>query len=246
MTMVSFTRLDGTTIRVASWAVVAVRTDLGSLPSPLRAYIEMLGTDTPELVTSDMATVVSAIDELGAVLLIDPNSGQPTTVFARYVTSIRVDPSAPTTRCYVSVAGKQTPYYADAPASVVAALVDAAMVSAGPVMSTVFTPVGTIVTNLDSLTMTQAYGLRIGNVCAVWGGAAIDATVAGVTEFRASIPWASTFAVSNELTGQSSVVSEFPGLVRADVPTGSAQVRTTVVSTAALSLRYSYGYVKLP
>ena len=245
MSLLTLAQVDGVTVFAASNQVVAIRQDAANPTT--RCYVTMQGIETPVSVAVCWAALVVTVDaELSNQYIALLTTGEQVSLSLVYIYQLRPDPSAPLSRTLVVMGAQGTPFMVGALASVLAAAINAYNTFGIPTKSLVFVPTGTIVTNLDSLTMTQAYGLQVGNVCAVWGGAAINATVAGVTEFRASIPWASTFAVSNDLTGQSSVVSEFPGLVRADVPTGSAQVRTTVVSTAALSLRYSYGYVKLP
>lgn len=92
---------------------------------------------------------------------------------------------------------KSTKTYADTKqtAAQVQALIDMAVASLPVTSSGVYAPVASDLSNLDSVAISDAQYLRIGNTVTVSGRYTVTATVPGTAiEFRMTLPVASTFA----------------------------------------------------
>lgn len=72
-----------------------------------------------------------------------------------------------------------------------------------------YTPTGTIVTNLDSVTPVVSTYVRVGNVVCVFGRVGVDPTASGSLSFRLSLPIASNFGSTTDATGYGQIFSPF-------------------------------------
>lgn len=70
-----------------------------------------------------------------------------------------------------------------------------------PSQSGTYTPTGTVVTNLDSVTPNVSHYVRVGDEVTVFGSTAVDPTASGSITFGISLPIASNFAASTNASG---------------------------------------------
>lgn len=132
----------------------------------------------------------------------------------------------------------------DLTAAQVATIISSAIASALNIVTGVYTPTLTIVTNLDSVTAAQCQYMRVGTTVVVSGRFTADATAAGLTEFGLSLPIASNIGAREDLggVGSSNVVAgqvvEFSG----DLTNDRAAVRWTAVDTASRVHNFIFMY----
>lgn len=108
-----------------------------------------------------------------------------------------------------------------------------------------YTPTGTGVTNVDSVSPGEANWIRVGASVSVYFYAACDATAAGATTtvFRLSLPIASNFSASNQLSGSASTQGIWQAVdITADTTNDEASVRYTSPVTTAIGIVGTFGY----
>ncbi len=94
--------------------------------------------------------------------------------------------------------------------------------------SGLWTPTLTIVSNLDVLTLVNAFFAISGNLVQCYLAATADPTAAGVYSFRAALPTGSRIADARDIIGVCSpeTLAVFGGSVKADVASGEALIST--------------------
>lgn len=102
-----------------------------------------------------------------------------------------------------------------------------------------YTPTGTIVTNLDSVTPGTFWYQRVGDVVAVWGRVTFDPTAASSVTFGLSLPIASALTVSTELVG---VCGSWIGFISGDATNDRAdcQISSNVTTSTVVNIAFSY------
>lgn len=111
------------------------------------------------------------------------------------------------------------------------------------VASGTYTPTGTIVANIDTLTPRSAQWLRVGNVVTVSGAVDIDPTTTGSTTFGLSLPLASDLALYNLGGAGAETTGSFMMAINADVANNRANFQYTSPDTLADGFTYSYTYL---
>jgi len=120
--------------------------------------------------------------------------------------------------------------------------------SYGNIFSGTYTPAGTGVTNVTTITPTGCQYARIGNYVMVSGAVTVDATATGATEWRITLPVASNLTSSNNLGGTFSTYSSGNqdtdnGCIIADATNDQALFRATLTQTVATAYSFSFGYI---
>lgn len=107
-----------------------------------------------------------------------------------------------------------------------------------------YTPTGTAVSNVDSVTPSPSHFVRVGNTVVQSGRLGIDATAAGVASVRLSLSVASAFSASNEATGTVTGIALNASGNRVEAETTNDQLLITVdtTSTANQVVWYSCAY----
>ena len=108
-----------------------------------------------------------------------------------------------------------------------------------------YSPTGTIVANLDSITMYGGSGyVRVNDIVVVAGAVLADATAAGgtATSLGVSVPVASNFGGVVQCTGVVGGPLGMVGTITADVANDRAQMDWASQSTAAQTLTYIFLY----
>jgi len=108
-----------------------------------------------------------------------------------------------------------------------------------------YTPTGTGVTNIDSVTPGEANYIRVGSSVFVSFYAAADPTAAGgaTTVFRLSLPIASDLSATNHLSGSGSTQGVWQAVdITADTTNNEASVRFTAPVTTAIGIVGTFGY----
>jgi hypothetical protein len=118
----------------------------------------------------------------------------------------------------------------------------------GNIFSGTYTPTGTGVTNVATISTTGCQYARIGNYVMVSGSITVDATSAGLTEWRMSLPVASGLTSSNNLGGTFSTFSAGDqdtdnGCIIADATNDQALFRATLTQTGSTAYSFSFGYI---
>lgn len=106
-------------------------------------------------------------------------------------------------------------------------------------MST-YTPVYASIANIDAVTGTLNYQ-RLGNSVEVWGTAIIDPTTTGAVDFSITLPIASNFTVTGDLSGMAAndSITIVPYRVFGDPTLNIARAKTTVPDVDTVDLPYS-------
>jgi hypothetical protein len=75
--------------------------------------------------------------------------------------------------------------------------------SSGPIQVLTYTPTIVLSSNLDAVTPSDFFGLRVGDRALVGMRAVVNPTAGGstATQFTFTLPWATTFAAGGQLTG---------------------------------------------
>jgi hypothetical protein len=109
----------------------------------------------------------------------------------------------------------------------------------------VYTPTGTTVANVDSITPAQAIYQRNGSVVTVSGYVAINPTAAASTFTQAglSLPIASNFVDTLDLSGVATSFSGQVGAIQADATNDRAMIEFNSGTTADTPFRYVFQYV---
>lgn len=105
-----------------------------------------------------------------------------------------------------------------------------------------YTPTATIVTNLDSVTPNQMEWMRIGNVVFVAGSVRIDPTAPGIVSYRITLPIASNFTLSSQLSGVCVTTSASIGNFVGDATNDAASVVAINSLTTAYDHIFTFGY----
>lgn len=106
-----------------------------------------------------------------------------------------------------------------------------------------YTPTGTGVTNVDSVTPGLATYMRIGDIVSVAGFMAVNHTTnADATVVRLSLPIASAFTAQDDLGGACGAQDNLGGMVEADDTNDEALFRWVAPTSATRFIAYSYQY----
>lgn len=109
-----------------------------------------------------------------------------------------------------------------------------------------YTPTGTAVANVDSITPQVCYWSRTGSIVTVWGGVALDFTAGGgaTSDARLSLPVASNFGASTDAAGSGANASanSAPLFVNADVTNDALFIRTFAPNTTSNSYAFMASY----
>lgn len=126
----------------------------------------------------------------------------------------------------------------------VASADDLAGVDAVPTLASgSYTPTGTTVTNLDSITPGLATWTRVGDIVSVAGFFAVNHTANGAqTVARLSLPVASALAAQDDLGGACGAEDNLGGMVEADDTNNEALFRWQAPTSATRFIGYSYQY----
>lgn len=113
-----------------------------------------------------------------------------------------------------------------------------------------YTPTGTGLTNVSSITPGVAQWMRVGNVVTVSGSVSVTPTAAAPTKttFNLTLPLASNFAASSQCGGgggRNLAAQVEAALVLADTVNDQATIAFMATSTGAATLYYSYQYLVL-
>lgn len=133
--------------------------------------------------------------------------------------------------------------FVDGVTSNIQAQLDSKTTFGGVIASGTYTPIGTIINNLSSLSDLSARYIRIGNIVHVSGRALIDPVATGVTSFRITLPVASDFTADNHCDGVvASASSNAGGQVHADTVNNQAQISILEVATGGHFIGYEFTY----
>lgn len=103
-----------------------------------------------------------------------------------------------------------------------------------------YTPTGTIVTNLDSVTPGLFFYQRVGDVVSGWGPVTYDPTAGSSCSFALSLPIASNFAAATDAAG---VSNRATGEIAADSTNDRLSVlMSSNASTASTTAYFSFAY----
>lgn len=105
-----------------------------------------------------------------------------------------------------------------------------------------YTPTGTAVTNLDSVTPQVARWVRVGDQIFVSGTTAADPTASGTIVFDLSFPVASALTAANQVAGNATHSSLIAGAVNGNATDDRATFTVANTSTTAVNITYLYGY----
>ena len=107
-----------------------------------------------------------------------------------------------------------------------------------------YTPVSTIVTNLDTVVQTVAQYMRVGSTVTVSGSFTADPTATGNCNFRLDLPIASNFASNFQAGGTATGISEDlnPIVIYADETNNEVRVNWTTTLTSNTTYFYHYTY----
>ncbi len=105
-----------------------------------------------------------------------------------------------------------------------------------------YTPTGTVVTNLDSVTPQQGTYLRVGNMVYVAVLVDVDPTASGNIQFRLSLPIASAITASRQLVGTSVDSAAGRGFVGGDATNDAALCTSTNTGTTSYTSYITFGY----
>ena len=106
-----------------------------------------------------------------------------------------------------------------------------------------YTPTGTVVTNLDSVTPGIFSYLRVGDCVFVSGVVASDPTASGLTVFGLSLPIASAFSASYQANGSGVAVPGFVAYIVADATHDRVEVTVPLnTSTTSYNTRIIFAY----
>ena len=121
--------------------------------------------------------------------------------------------------------------------------IDVPTSAAGNVYSGTYTPTTTVGTNVSAATAYLANYARVGNWVHVSGVIDLDPVSIGATDFQISLPVASNFSTSLELSGVlvANGVTESMGIV-ADTANDTARVTGITVNTANHQTEYQFSY----
>lgn len=110
-----------------------------------------------------------------------------------------------------------------------------------------YTPAGTAVANVSSVTPGAAQYLRIGNVVTVSGSASVTPTLTAgtLTQFRITLPVASNFAGTGNAcgTGTVQVTPYAPALVSSDAATDQAVIGFNATTAGAQTVHFHFTYL---
>ncbi len=91
------------------------------------------------------------------------------------------------------------------------------------IKSGTYDPTVTIVSNVDSAFATECQYMRVINTVTVSGSVSIDATAAGTTQVRLTLPTQATLVIAANLAGTGvSVTSQIPAVIYGDTATSTA------------------------
>jgi len=116
----------------------------------------------------------------------------------------------------------------------------------GYISSGTYTPTATGVTNIGTSSSWAANYYRVHNMVTVWGTAGIDPTAtATLTEVRITLPVASAFTTSSDLSGTMGRNSSATGLglVVADTTNDQALLRWVTDSAASVTYNFHFSYI---
>ena len=105
-----------------------------------------------------------------------------------------------------------------------------------------YTPTGTIVTNLDSITPQLATYTRVGDIVTVTGACTIDPTASGNITGDLSLPVVSNFGAASDLSGVVIAGQLYIGIIVGDATNDRASVTMSNTLTTSYAFRYVYQY----
>lgn len=111
-----------------------------------------------------------------------------------------------------------------------------------------YTPTATAVTNLDSVTPSLSYYVRVGDIVTLCLSGTLDATASGNIVFRASLPIASNFGATTDATGTVGAQPMVGGenIVQADTTNDELTIRINPSLTTSVAWAASAQYRVLP
>lgn len=238
--LTNFTQVDGASLWLNTADIAIIRADLSNLAT--RCYLVVSGYETPFYVLGADVALYNQLLVLdgGWQQVLNADASGFVYVNVAQVVAVRADPDAPTTRTMLVMGAQQTPLEVTGDVATVAAALNAVN-SGAPLKWRVWTPVGTIVSNLDTLTPLNAYALLIGNAGHVWGYVTADPTAAASFSWRLSLPWPSVFTSAFDASGIMRG-SAGTGIVTADVVSGEVVCNAAAEASVPLNIRYGYGY----
>ena len=111
----------------------------------------------------------------------------------------------------------------------------------GNVCGGTYTPTLTNASNTSVRTSRPCNWFRVGNVVTVSGAVTITATTAAATDFRISLPIASTFSTSYQITGSTQAAGYYTvGFVTSG--TTAARVLYNAPATSAIDIYFTFTY----
>ena len=238
--LTNFTQVDGASLWLNTADIAIIRADLSNLAT--RCYLVVSGYETPFYVLGADVVLYNQLLVLdgGWQQVLNADASGFVYVNVGQVVAVRADPDAPTTRTMLVMGAQQTPLEVTGDVATVAAALNAVN-SGAPLKWRVWTPVGTKVANLDTLSMKVAFAMLIGKAAHVWGAFTYDATAASNVALFLSLPWASNFAAQTDLYGIG-IGQSGTGFVIADVANDVAALTLGNTSTVVSLASYGYGY----
>lgn len=105
-----------------------------------------------------------------------------------------------------------------------------------------YTPTGTVVTNLDSVTPGVCMYAQVGNTVYVNGLTVIDPTANALSQWRLTLPVTSNLAAVADLSGGAVSGTAFLGWVYGDATNDAAAFDFGACGTAATNVRFWFSY----
>jgi len=107
-----------------------------------------------------------------------------------------------------------------------------------------YTPTYTDIVNTTSGTPSTTYYIRVGNTVTVWGNIVVSQNSLVNDSFRLTIPVASTFTSTEQLSGTGTALTTpaYSVQIFPSVSTGNAQFSSIPAATGSITIQYSYVY----
>lgn len=105
-----------------------------------------------------------------------------------------------------------------------------------------YTPTGTTITNLDSITPQLATYTRVGDIVTVTGACTIDPTASGNITGDLSLPIASDFGAASDLSGLVIAGQLYIGIIVGNATNDRASVTMSNTITTSYAFRYFFQY----
>lgn len=108
-----------------------------------------------------------------------------------------------------------------------------------------YTPTGTVLTNLDSVTPGVCRYIRVGDQVIVSGTVTVDPTASGNISFALSLPIASAFTTATQASGMVSAGSSTTGVAYSDATNDRVEFFQNNTSSASYDVRFTFAYTVL-